>query len=690
MSTQLSLRSDADYADTSDTDVFADGLPQPDWRCAASALLRAVGFHDDLSAIKSLRQLARYLRDNGFSLKSVSLINHTIPSTADMLGAVLKLDDGFWLAVRGKGDSGIVRLAAPGEPAVPVGTEILQSVDHAWVLSENTTSLNSVAPFLRRYKGHFVDLFLAATVVNLFALTLPLFSCFVYDKILGNGITETLWALVIGIMIVIGIEFCVKIVRVAIAERFAIGSEVDIDHTMFRNLLGISAHKLPSIGGLLEKYKQILSFRDFLSSSYLLALADIPFLFFFLFTIAFIAGPLVLVAAVSGLVMLVSSLLLTIPALDYERQSRVASERRLGLIADILTSREAIIGGAMRHQLAERWRHASVSSVQASSKSRYWRGVGFSISTSVSYVSFIAILAGGVYMVEAHTLTSGGLLASSMLTSRTMGNFSSISTLIVRYREFRTALRELSHIVPASHHTTSVKSHGVLQGSVCFDRVTCRLRKGDMPVLDNVSLNLRPGEIVGIAGAPGAGKTTLLRLLAGIIQPDEGKILIDNIPLERLSPEDISQNLGFKPQDCCLLSGTVEDNVCAGREILSPEIRQDVLLSSGLLRIFNEGSLNWTTDVGARGANLSGGQRQLVALARAMLTRPPLLLLDEPTNGLDASLEAHLSQQIARMSGHSTVLVSTHSRNILSICDRILVIGQSRILADGPRNKILV
>ena len=657
------------------------------WQEATHALLSAIGCLDDADAPTNAQDLPKMLRGSGMRAHRVALIHQILPPNENMVGAILETGSGEFLPVLGSFVDAVI-LSAKGQVVRALEATDLQAVTHAWVVEESVTSLSAAMPFLSRYRGRLIELVVSALIINVFALILPVFSSFVYDKILGNGITDTLWALVIGIGIVIGVEFCVRILRIVSAERFAVGSEIDIDHTTFRNLLDAKTNKMPSIGALLEKYKQVLSFRDFLSSSYLVALADLPFIFLFLITIAVVSGPLVFVAIICGALMLFSSLFFTTPVLDYDREAKVASEQRFGLMADLLTAREAVIGSALRNDLSRHWGRASVGSATASSKARFWRGFGMSIAGSVSFISYIGILVGGVYMVEAHQLTSGGLLAASMLTSRAMANISSIITLIIRYREFRVALRELNQIIPSSARAAQ-KSCGRLQGAVRVDKVTCRLQPGGSAVLNNTSFAIAPGEIVGIAGAPGAGKTTLLRLISGVLEPDEGRVLIDNIPLEHLSHDDVSLNIGVKPQDFCLLDRSIEENVRAGRAPMSAKDRGEILMASGLGRAFHESGLNWSTEVGPRGSNISGGQRQLVSLARAMLYQPTLLILDEPTNGLDAPLEAHLAQQLANMRGKRTVIVSTHSRNILSICDRIIVIGQSRILADGPRDKIL-
>lgn len=659
------------------------------WQEAAHALLKAVGLMDDITQAKNAKELHKLMRGSGFELTHAPLVHNALPVVDCALGFLIELTTGKWIAVLGAQDDAAV-LSEAGEAVAPLSCMNHEHFARAWVLTEHIIDMRTVLPFLQRYKSYFIDLFLAAIVVNIFALTLPLFSSFVYDKILGNNILETMWALAIGVLIIASIEFCVRIMRINVAERFAIGSEVEIDHAMFRGLLDTSANRMPSLGQLMERYKQILARRDFLSSTYILALADVPFLLLFLATIAIVSGPLVLVSLICGTLMLVINFVFAPHVLDYDRKSHVASEKRYGLMTDLLSSREGIIGGALRQKLTERWRQASVTAVQCASKARYWRGLGASLANSITTLSFISILVGGVYMVESHSLTAGGLLAASMLTSRAMNGFSSIINLVLRYREFRTALRELNQIVPVPPRISHAKHHGMLQGGVRFDNVTCNLGRGTRHVLQNVSFSIASGKITGIAGAPGAGKTTLLRLIAGVLQPDDGQVLIDNIPVQNLSPEDISLNMGFKPQDFCLLDGTLEDNVRAGHPPLSADQRHEILIISGLFRVFEEGSLHWDTEIGARGTKLSGGQRQLVSLARAMLMRPPLLLLDEPTNGLDGPSELHLMKQLTQMRGKSTIIVSTHSRNMLEICDQIIVVGQGRILANGPREKVLV
>lgn len=275
------------------------------WNQAASALLGALGLPNDIDARTKPGDLPALLRGSGLKARRTPLIHQLLPAQSAMMGALLEIGKNNYLPLLGDARDAVL-LGADGAVMRAVESSDLHNATHVWVIEEQVARLETIAPFLYRYKSRLIELFACALIINLFALTLPLFSSFVYDKILGNGITDTLWALVIGLMIVVGIELCVRILRI-VAERFAVGSEVDIDHSTFRNLLDAEANKMPGIGAMLEKYKQVLSFRDFLSSSYLLALADLPFLVLFLLVIAVVAGPLVFVPLLGGIAMLIAN-----------------------------------------------------------------------------------------------------------------------------------------------------------------------------------------------------------------------------------------------------------------------------------------------------------------------------------------------------------------------------------------------
>lgn len=648
---------------------------------ALRALLSALG--RDGAADETATEEA--LRGQGLIARPVRVEPGRLPE-GDMAGAVLEVEDGIWLPLVATAH-GLERVAG-GEPAGPVA-EGLPHLGRAVLLAPRVEVLDEVLPFLRRHKGRLAEILAGGLIVNLLALLFPLFSSFVYDKVLGNGVTETLWALAIGLVLAIGLDYAVRAVRALMMERFAVTAEADIDHALFRSLLAGNVTKLPSVGLVLDKYKQILGSRDFLSTAYMLSALDIPFLVLFLVAVALIAGPLVLVPLVVGALTIGLHLLFAIPVHDYERQARRAGEQRFALLADTLTAREVVVGGRLRDELARRWRKASTRAGIASGRARYWHALASAVSAGASNLAYVSTIVCGALMIEQRSLTSGGLLAATMLTSRTMGTLSSVVLLATRYREFRHAMSEMDGLLPPPPAAEPPPERGALPARLRLMGVGCRLRPEAPPTLSGITLKIEPGEIVGFAGHPGAGKTTLLRMIAGVLQPAEGQVLIDNLPVAALAPADVSATIGYKPQEPCLFEGTVEDNVRGGNLSASRDDMERALAASGLVHFLERGDLTLATQVGPRGASLSGGQRQMVALARALLGAPPVLLLDEPNTGLDAPLEKQLADHLASLREGRAILVSSHSRTLLSVCTRIVVIDGGRIITDGPRERVL-
>jgi len=546
----------------------------------------------------------------------------------------------------------------------------------------------AVMPFVRRHIKMLVPIVIGGVVSNLLALALPLFASFVFDKVLGNGVSETLWAMTIGIGLAIALDYMVRTLRVQIFERLAVVTEGDIDRALFTNLLHKSG-ALPPIGVVLDKYKQILASRDFVSSTFLLALADLPFLFLFLAAIAIVSGPLVLVPIVLGCLSIAVNLAFSSPARQYDSLARKAGELRISLLADVLIARDVVLTTALRADSTRRWRRISDSAAVAAGRARFWYGLSNTFNLLSSNLAYAAVLVGGAYLIEDRVLTSGGLMACSLLTSRAMATVSSVVLLSTRMREFRRAMRDLDAILPAGVVAETEPRPTDPTGDIQLVNLTWRPRPDARPVLNGIDLRVRPGEIIGIAGLPGAGKTTLLRMIAGIERPSDGEVLLDMHPVERWDVRQLARSIGFKPQETMLFEGSIESNIRSGRPAVTAQQMADVLDRSGLRTAIDRGELTLATEVGPRGCLLSGGQRHMVSLARALLGEPPLMLLDEPSTGFDSQLEKGLSEYIHSLAGRRTVLLSSHSRSLLGACTRIIVLNQGRIVTDGPREKVL-
>ncbi len=651
------------------------------WREALVWLLESLGA-DAAGAPETPAGLDAALAGQGLAARETRCDGPDIPA-APGGGVLVELADGSWLPLR----------AVHGGFTGPEGAVADLS---GFALGGRAVALaaaDALPPrrfgYLRRHKGKVAQVLLGGLLVNLFSLCFPLFGAFVYDKVVGNGITETLWALAVGLLIVIGLDACIRAVRALLIERVSQSTEADVDRRIFDKVLGGDLARLPSVGRVLDQYKQILGTRDFLASSAMLAAVDVPFLALFLVTVAWIGGPLVWVPLGLGAAMLALQALLAVPMHEAEAEARRAGELRFSLLADALAAREAVVGGRFADALRRGWRRASVAAGVAAGRSRFWHALGYAASASFSNLAYVGVIVVGAHLIEAREMTTGRLLACSILTARAMAAMAAVVTLAVRARELRAAMAAMDATLPSPAAPRAARRRGRLTGEVRFQGVTCRLRPGGAPALDTLDLTVAPGEMLGIAGRPGAGKSTLLRLAAGALTPDAGEVRLDGLPLAAIGGDDLSLNLGYKPQDPCLFEGTLEDNLRLGREGATVAELSAALAAAGLGAALAQGEIGLATEVGPRGAALSGGQRQMAALARALLGDPSVLLLDEPTTGMDAQAELHLATQLEARKGRTTLLVSTHSRAVLSRCDRILVLEQGRAVALGPRDKVL-
>lgn len=550
-------------------------------------------------------------------------------------------------------------------------------------------------PFLREYRGRLVELIAASLVINLVALMLPLFTSIVYDKVVGNGITETLWALAIGLLLFLGLDLVLKMMRSHTVETVASRTDARAERLLLERLLA-QRGPMPPVGLMLARYRDLVSAREFLSSSWLLALADTPFVLVYLITVALIGGPVVIVPLVVSVLMIAAHLLLHKPSTRYSEIAVQAQTRKVTVLSEVLGAGEVVRSTHLRYALGRRFGQLSEAGALAQARSRFWLGLSHHISGTAVTLGSVGILCVGVFQIEARELSVGGLVACSMLGARAVALLSGLTTLGSRWKELRSATRKLQDLLADSQNEAErplidpsaaqwqARSNSLALRSVSYAHDPKR------PLIEKLSLDVPPGQFVVLLGKPGAGKSTLLKLLGGLLRPAEGDVIFDGHSLADWPAEIRARRLSIKPQEAILFEGTLAENIVAGAEAQVTEASfATALRLSGLDQWIKNGELSLSQRLLPGGTNLSGGQRQVVALARSLATDPPVLLLDEPTVGLDHQTEQAIVARLREWARGRTVVVATHSMALVGVADRLVVLEGGRVLTDGPRDKVL-
>jgi ATP-binding cassette subfamily B protein/ATP-binding cassette subfamily C protein LapB len=581
---------------------------------------------------------------------------------------------------------------------------------HAQSQSATLTLRECVGLVLR---GRWRWLAVSSFFVNLGLFVTPLLAMLVYDKVVHNGIFETLWALVLGVLIFTAAELLVRSLRVRDIERLACSLDVQIDQRLMQSLLRPAERSAAQPGmsaRFLTLYRDLSNARDFFSSSYFLALSDLPFLFLMAVVIGIVAWPLLLVVAFWVVVYVAGGLWLKGRVLRIQSEWLRQQTRKLALLTDTLSSLDALRTSHAGERMAQRFGQVAQDHAQWSGWLRLENMLATHWAQLMYLLSFVSLLTAGAYLVFGQYISTGALIAVSMLSGRTLGLAGQAMGTLARWQELQQSLRTLApylggqnalDLQPTQPETTLApaevrRSAQGITGAIQVDRVQHHYGSGEQAreVLREISLQFAPGEKVGLLGRPGSGKSTLLRILAGAITPSQGQVRVDNIHLQRLAMQDRATWLAFKPQEAPLMAGTLEDNILLNLPPDTPEAERLAALRFAVHHAYLEpdlasGALSLDQAIEEYGANLSGGQRQKVALARAMAQRPRILLLDEPTSGLDTESENAIVSRLAQLPNISLIVVS-HSASVLSLTQRLVVLEQGRLLADGPTQQLLV
>ncbi len=537
------------------------------------------------------------------------------------------------------------------------------------------------------------DVLLASLFINLFVIAQPLFVMNVYDRVVPNGAVETLWALAVGVVLVYLFDLALKILRGYMVELAAKRSDVMLSATLFERMLGIKMqHRPASVGAFVNRLHEFDGVRNFITSSTLLTLIDLPFLVLFLLFIAFIGGWLVMVP----LVVIPVSLLIGYLALRRLRPMVMnvmqGAARKSANLVESMVGLETIKTLTAESRAQRTWEQAVGYVSQWGLSARMTSNAALMTVNFLQQMAMVAIVVWGVYLIAEQVLTLGGLIACVILNSRALAPLGQVAALLTSYDHAEAALKSLDEVMelPVERPAGArfLQEHA-FTGALQFQDVEFAYPGQPRASVAGLSVRIGAGEKVGIIGRVGSGKSTFARLALGLYQPQRGAILYDGFDLKQLDPASLRRSIGYVSQDVTLFYGSVRENIALGLTgIGDPEIVA-AAEQAGILEHINAHPEGLSMIVGERGETLSGGQRQALALARVFLRDPPILVLDEPTSAMDQGSEMRVKRALAEFARDKTLIITTHKLGMLELVDRILVIDRGRLVADGPKAQIL-
>ncbi|CAN1593617.1 type I secretion system permease/ATPase [Pseudomonas mediterranea] len=545
---------------------------------------------------------------------------------------------------------------------------------------------------LKRSRWLYADAIAASLLINIIAMAAPLFVMNVYDRVVPNQAESTLWVLAIGITGAYLFDLILKMLRSLCLDLAGKKTDLIISATLFERIVGMAMKYRPArVGSFAQNIHEFQSLRDFLASLTLTSLIDLPFTLLIFMVIAIIGGHLVWIPVLAFPIALLIGYALQKPLVaTMERTMALGAERQSSLI-ETLAGLDAVKVNNAESERQYHWEQTIGTLSRLELRVKMLSGLAMNITLLIQQLAGVIMIVFGVYLIIAGNL-SMGLVACYMLSGRALSPLASLSGLLTRYQQARvtmTSVDQMMELPQERNFEERPLSRKVLQGAIECRQLNFTYPNQQNAALKNINLVIKPGEKVGIIGRSGSGKSSLAKLLVGLYQPDDGALLVDGVDIRQIDVSELRYNIGYVPQDIQLLAGTLRDNLTSGARYVEDELVLQAAELAGVHEFARLHPQGYELQVGERGQNLSGGQRQNVALARALLLNPPILLLDEPTSAMDNTGEERLKQRLAAVVENKTVLLVTHRASLLSLVDRLLVIDRGQILADGPKAAVM-
>lgn len=534
---------------------------------------------------------------------------------------------------------------------------------------------------------------LASLMINVLGLAIPLFVMNVYDRVVPNQALETLWVLAFGISIVLIFEGLLRGLRGYFIDLTGKIADRRLSTLILSHVLHTPLEKHPpSTGSLANHLHEFENFRDFFTSAVLTTFIDFPFIFLFILMIFMIGGQLAIVPLFAILPVLILGLLLQFPLRNNIAETLRSNTQKQAMLIETLNNLETVKTLGIESMILHQWQGLINHAAKYSLRLKTWSALNVNIALFIQQFSYISMVVFGVYLIAGGTLTVGSLIACTILNGRALAPLTQIAGLLTRYQQSRTAFQALHKVMeqPLEQNieTPTIESP-ILNGNIAFKQLHFTYPHAPQPTLKDINLQIKSGEKIGIIGKSGSGKSTLAKLLLNLYQPTEGNVLIEGLDIRQFNPLTIRSQLGYVPQEIVLFYGTIRHNITLGFPFATDQQLLQAIRIAGLEEWLQQHPAGLEMLIEENGRNLSGGQRQSIALARALINNPNILLFDEPTNGLDNLAEEQFKQRLQPYLEHKTLLLITHRASLLSLVQRLIVLDNGKIIADGPKDAIL-
>ena len=547
---------------------------------------------------------------------------------------------------------------------------------------------------VRRFWSNYSHVATAALIVNLLALASPLFIMNVYDRVVPNGAIASLVALSIGMIIAVIFDFVLRMVRSRIIDMTGKKLDVVLASNIFEHVLSIKMAQRPaSVGILANQMREFDSVREFFTSGTVVSVTDLLFAVVFIAVLFMIGGALAWIPLLMLPLMIIVGFCIQWPLERAMRKLQAESAARHGVLVESLAGIETVRATAAEARMQTAWERSVAATARSGEDVHRWSSLALTSASTAQQLNYLLMVIVGVFLILDGKITVGVLVASTMLSGRVLSPIAGIATVITRAAQTFITLKAIDRVMNLERERPAERAYvarRVEKGSVTFDNVSFRYPGANENALDKVSFRVEGGERIGIIGRVGSGKTTVGRLLAGFYEPLDGKVCVDDVDARQYDPADLRTGVGFVLQDTDLFFGKIRDNIAFGKPNATDEEVLAAARLAGVESFIAGHPLGYDMPIAEGGRSLSGGQKQAIGLARALIRRPKILFLDEPTAHFDVRSEAEFIERLKAVAAENlTIMISTHRLSLLSSVDRILLFDRGKLVADGPRDKVI-